>query len=118
MSNRLWVAKRMPLTQRAAQLLKEELARAGINLPELRRMAVESRRIGEHITEYKRSNGTSLRVLCDGALLNLSTGFGFPIEVIDYSFAAAIALWAHALSVPRVAGLNAFPHSVDARVME
>jgi adenosylhomocysteinase len=89
-----------------------------INMRELRTMAVASHDIGEHITEFKLPAGRRLCVLCRGALLNLSTGFGFPIEVIDYSFAAAVALWAHAIAWPRRPGLNAFPSEVDERVLE
>jgi adenosylhomocysteinase len=88
-----------------------------INMRELKRMAGGSHEIGEHITEYKMADGRRLCVLCRGALLNLSTGFGFPIEVIDYSFAAAVAVWAHALQLPGRLGLNPFPAEVDDRVM-
>ena len=88
-----------------------------INMRELKRMSVSSHDIGDHITEYKMGDGRRLCVLCRGALLNLSTGFGFPIEVIDYSFAAAVAVWAHALLLPGRLGLNAFPPEVDDRVM-
>jgi adenosylhomocysteinase len=88
-----------------------------ISMSELRLLATRSQDIGEHITEYTMPDGRRLCVLCQGALLNLSTGFGFPIEVIDYSFAAAVAAWAHALVLPGRPGLNAFPAEVDERVM-
>jgi adenosylhomocysteinase len=88
-----------------------------ISMSELKRMAAGHQVIGEHITEYTMADGRRLCVLCGGALLNLSAGFGFPIEVIDYSFAAAVAVWAHALVVPGQPGLNVFPAEVDERVM-
>lgn len=88
-----------------------------ISMRELSQKAVAIEEIGDHITEYDMGDGRRVCVLCRGALLNLSTGFGFPIEVIDYSFAAAVAVWAHALQFPGHPGLNAFPPEVDAAVM-
>ncbi len=58
-----------------------------INIKDLKRMSVSSRRVREHIMEYTMQDGRSLNVISDGRLMNLAAGQGHPAEIMDMSFA-------------------------------
>ena len=68
------------------------LANAGhfdheVNVPELKNIAVEIKRIRPHMDEYKLPNGKSVYVLAEGRLVNLVAAEGHPASVMDMSFA-------------------------------
>ena len=68
------------------------LANAGhfdveISLPDLREMAVSVRRIKPNIDEYCLGDGRKLFLLAEGRLVNLASGNGHPVEIMDLSFA-------------------------------
>ena len=68
------------------------LANAGhfdheVNVPELKKAAVEIKRIRPFMDEYKLSNGKSVYVLAEGRLVNLVAAEGHPASVMDMSFA-------------------------------
>ena len=68
------------------------LANAGhfdveISLPDLREMAVSVRRVKPNIDEYRFSDGRKLFLLAEGRLVNLASGNGHPVEIMDLSFA-------------------------------
>ena len=68
------------------------LANAGhfdheVNIPNLKPLAKEIKKIRPHLEEYKLSNGKSVYVLCEGRLVNLVAAEGHPASVMDMSFA-------------------------------
>lgn len=88
-----------------------------IAVDELSEQADRVRSLSPHIDEYTMGDGRRVVVLCNGTLLNLSAGSGFPIDIIDHSLAAAAALWGYAIfSKAQRVGLNAFPTEVEDRI--
>ena len=68
------------------------LANAGhfdheVNVPDLKPLATEIKRIRPYLDEYKLPNGKSVYVLCEGRLVNLVAAEGHPASVMDMSFA-------------------------------
>ncbi|HZY92289.1 MAG TPA: adenosylhomocysteinase [Thermoplasmata archaeon] len=68
------------------------LANAGhfdveINLPDLAGLAVEQRQARPGVQEYTFADGRTACVLAEGRLVNLATGQGHPVEIMDLSFA-------------------------------
>lgn len=51
-------------------------------------------KVTPHISEHH-FEGKTFYLLCDGNLVNLAFGMGYPIQVIDISFAASIYAWDH-----------------------
>ncbi len=58
-----------------------------VNVPDLKPMATEIKRIRPFLDEYKLPNGKSVYVLCEGRLVNLVAAEGHPASVMDMSFA-------------------------------
>lgn len=58
-----------------------------VNVPDLKLLATEIKRIRPFLDEYKLSNGKSVYVLCEGRLVNLVAAEGHPASVMDMSFA-------------------------------
>ena len=58
-----------------------------VNVPDLKPLATEIRRIRPFLDEYKLSNGKSVYVLAEGRLVNLVAAEGHPASVMDMSFA-------------------------------
>ena len=58
-----------------------------VNVPDLKPLALEIKRIRPHLDEYKLPNGKSVYVLCEGRLVNLVAAEGHPASVMDMSFA-------------------------------
>ena len=58
-----------------------------VNIPDLKPLATEIKRIRPHLDEYKLPNGKSIYVLCEGRLVNLVAAEGHPASVMDMSFA-------------------------------
>ena len=58
-----------------------------VNVPELKKLAVEINRIRPYLDEYKLENRKSIYVLAEGGLVNLVAAEGHPASVMDMSFA-------------------------------
>ena len=58
-----------------------------VNVPDLKPLATEIKRIRPYLDEYKLPNGKSVYVLCEGRLVNLVAAEGHPASVMDMSFA-------------------------------
>ena len=58
-----------------------------VNVPDLKSLATEIKRIRPFLDEYKLPNGKSVYVLCEGRLVNLVAAEGHPASVMDMSFA-------------------------------
>jgi adenosylhomocysteinase len=69
--------------------------------------------IANYIEQIKLADKTSF-LLCNGNLVNLMAGKGYPIEVIDYSFAASLYGWVYFCKKKNeVVELYDFPSSLD-----
>jgi len=58
-----------------------------VNIPDLKPLATEIKRIRPFLDEYKLPNGKSVYVLAEGRLVNLVAAEGHPASVMDMSFA-------------------------------
>ncbi len=58
-----------------------------INIPGLKAMAVEQRRVREFVDQYTLADGRKLSLLGEGRLVNLAAAEGHPASVMDMSFA-------------------------------
>ena len=58
-----------------------------VNVPQLKKEAIEIKRIRPFLDEYKLKNGKSVYVLAEGRLVNLVAAEGHPASVMDMSFA-------------------------------
>ena len=54
---------------------------------ELSEMAVESSELRHNIIGYKLANGNTICIIAEGRLVNLASGDGHPVEIMDMSFA-------------------------------
>lgn len=84
-------------------------------------LAAESVEIKAHtdkIKSFRMKSGRTINLLCDGSLLNISGGMGFPIEIIDLSFAAAVNCWSYSYRLRAAPGLHLFPAEVDQMTLE
>ncbi len=58
-----------------------------VNIPELKKMAVEVKCVRDNVMGYKMSDGRWINVIAEGRLVNLASGDGHPAEIMDMSFA-------------------------------
>jgi len=68
------------------------LANAGhfnneIPFGELEKRSLERTKVREQIVRYKLENGNLVNLVADGRLVNLASGQGHPVEIMDMSFA-------------------------------
>jgi adenosylhomocysteinase len=66
----------------------------------------------ENIEEYK-TDGKSFYLLSHGNLVNLAFGLGYPIQIIDLSFAAAVYGWMDFSKNRKSPGLYEYPKELD-----
>jgi len=101
------------------------LANAGhfdveINIQDLRELATHREEIRPNIEEFTLPDGRHLHLLAQGRLVNLASGDGHPIEIMDLSFAL------QALTLEYIAkhheelkpGVYPVPEEIDRRVAE
>ena len=58
-----------------------------VNVRQLSEMAVSSKELRHNIIGYKLSNGNTISIIAEGRLVNLASGDGHPVEIMDMSFA-------------------------------
>ncbi|MCR4442738.1 MAG: adenosylhomocysteinase [Peptococcaceae bacterium] len=101
------------------------LANAGhfdveISKPDLRESSVSSRLIKPGIEEYVMRDGRKLFLLAEGRLVNLASGNGHPVEIMDLSFALQALSLAylnrHKGSLKQ--GVQPVPHEIDRKVAQ
>lgn len=86
--------------------------------PDLKKMAITSRTIKPNIEEFVMPDGRKIFLLAEGRLVNLASGNGHPVEIMDLSFAI------QALSLAYIAkndgklsrGIIPVPEEIDRRV--
>lgn len=58
-----------------------------VNVKELSEICVEAAELRNNIIGYKLTNGNTICVIAEGRLVNLASGDGHPVEIMDMSFA-------------------------------
>ena len=58
-----------------------------VNVKQLSELAVSSKELRNNIIGYELSNGNTICVIAEGRLVNLASGDGHPVEIMDMSFA-------------------------------
>lgn len=76
-----------------------------------------TRSITKNIDEYT-FNGKSVFLLSHGNLVNLAFGLGYPIQIIDLSFAAAVYAWIHFSANTYPVGLHDYPKDLDEKYFQ
>ncbi|WP_303798797.1 adenosylhomocysteinase [Alicyclobacillus macrosporangiidus] len=111
------------ITRPAFEVMKDGavLANAGhfdveISKADLRELAVSVREVRHNIEEYRMRDGRRLYLLAQGRLVNLASGDGHPVEVMDMTFALqALALRA-VVEGDFAPGVHPLPRELDERV--
>ena len=58
-----------------------------VNVKQLAELAVSEKELRNNIMGYELSNGNTICIIADGRLVNLASGDGHPVEIMDMSFA-------------------------------
>ncbi len=58
-----------------------------VNVKQLSELAVSSKELRNNIIGYELSNGNTICIIAEGRLVNLASGDGHPVEIMDMSFA-------------------------------
>src|SRR5574344_2301871 len=58
-----------------------------VNVAQLKGIAVDESELRKNVIGYKLSNGNTICILAEGRLVNLASGDGHPVEIMDMSFA-------------------------------
>ncbi|MCA1819320.1 MAG: adenosylhomocysteinase [Halobacteriales archaeon] len=98
------------------------LANAGhfdneIDKPSLKAGAAKVETVREGVTRYLQKDGRRIYLLADGRLVNLASGQGHPVEIMDMSFSVqALAMEHLAKGKAMGPGVHAVPASIDLEV--
>lgn len=91
-----------------------------VNIKELDAMAKSSKQLRNNIIGYELSDGRTISILAEGRLVNLASGDGHPVEIMDMSFAlqaqSARYIAAHGKGLP--IDVYQTPEEIDNRVAE
>ena len=91
-----------------------------VSVAELKKMAVSADELRHNIIGYKLPNGNTVCVIAEGRLVNLASGDGHPVEIMDMSFAlqAQSAMYI-ATNIARLPiDVYQAPEEIDNRVAE
>jgi adenosylhomocysteinase len=58
-----------------------------VNVKQLSELAVSQKELRNNIIGYELSNGNTVCIIAEGRLVNLASGDGHPVEIMDMSFA-------------------------------
>ncbi|MDR3163988.1 MAG: adenosylhomocysteinase [Synergistaceae bacterium] len=100
------------------------LANAGhfdveVYVPHLEELAVKSYDARVNVRTYELDDGRRLHLLAEGRLVNLASGDGHPIEIMDTSFATQLLCALHiAGGASLKKGLQKVPNSIDEMVVK
>ena len=91
-----------------------------VSVAELKNMAVSADELRHNIIGYKLSNGNTVCVIAEGRLVNLASGDGHPVEIMDMSFALQAQSAMYIASQPERLPIDVYqtPEVIDNRVAE
>lgn len=111
------------ITRTAFEVMKDGavLANAGhfdveISKPDLNELSTSVRTVRKNVEEFQFADGRRVYLLAEGRLVNLASGDGHPVEVMDMTFALqALALRA-VVENHYDPGVHTIPQDIDAQV--
>ena len=91
-----------------------------VNVKELREMSVSSKELRNNIIGYELKNGNTIAVIAEGRLVNLASGDGHPVEIMDMSFALQAQSARYIASQKEKLPIDVYqtPEVIDNRVSE
>ena len=91
-----------------------------VSVAELKKMAVSADELRHNIIGYKLPNGNTVCVIAEGRLVNLASGDGHPVEIMDMSFALQAQSAMCIASQPERLPIDVYqtPEEIDNRVAE
>ena len=91
-----------------------------VSVAELKNMAVSADELRHNIIGYKLPNGNTVCVIAEGRLVNLASGDGHPVEIMDMSFALQAQSAMYIASQPERLPIDVYqtPEVIDNRVAE
>ncbi len=57
-----------------------------LDVDSLEKNSISKKQVRDNVTEYKLDNGNIINLISDGRLVNLASGQGHPVEIMDMSF--------------------------------
>ena len=91
-----------------------------VSVKELNEICVEKSELRNNIIGYKLSNGNTVCVIAEGRLVNLASGDGHPVEIMDMSFALQAQSAMYIANNPERLPIDVYqtPEVIDNRVAE
>ena len=91
-----------------------------VSIKDLKKIAVSSSELRNNIVGYKLSNGNTVCIIAEGRLVNLASGDGHPVEIMDMSFALQAQSAMYIASQPARLPIDVYqtPEVIDNRVAE
>ena len=91
-----------------------------VSVAELKDICVESAELRNNIIGYKLKNGNTVCVIAEGRLVNLASGDGHPVEIMDMSFALQAQSAMYIANNPERLPIDVYqtPEVIDNRVAE
>ena len=91
-----------------------------VSMKDIKAMAVSSSELRHNVVGYKLSNGKTVCIIAEGRLVNLASGDGHPVEIMDMSFAlqAQSAMYIATLNDRLPIDVYQTPEVIDNRVAE
>lgn len=99
------------------------LANAGhfdveISKPDLHALADSVRTVRRNVEEFALTDGRKVYLLADGRLVNLASGDGHPVEVMDMTFALQALSLQHVIEHRIKPGVHTIPRELDEQVAQ
>ena len=91
-----------------------------VNVKQLAELAVSEKELRNNIIGYELSNGNTICIIADGRLVNLASGDGHPVEIMDMSFALQAQSAMYIANNPERLPVDVYqtPEVIDNRVAE
>ena len=91
-----------------------------VSMKDIKKMAVSSSELRHNVVGYKLENGKTVCIIAEGRLVNLASGDGHPVEIMDMSFAlqAQSAMYIATLNERLPIDVYQTPEVIDNRVAE
>lgn len=91
-----------------------------VSVKDLKRISVSDSELRHNVVGYKLENGNTICIIAEGRLVNLASGDGHPVEIMDMSFAlqAQSAMYIASLNDRLPIDVYQTPEVIDNRVAE
>lgn len=91
-----------------------------VSMKDITRIAVSSTELRHNVVGYNLSNGKTVCIIAEGRLVNLASGDGHPVEIMDMSFALQAQSAMYIARLPERLPIDVYqtPEVIDNRVAE